>query len=155
MERYLKIESKDTKEEIKISNDYFTDLEISFDSPDDSQAKIDKIGNLLTITGKIDESSREISAILSKWALMKSTAPSAYRKLTIWIIGEENKILRKMECPYSFLVDYKETYKGDSENTFELKLKQKVDKLDEITISSEPLTFSAEKNGFVKIEETK
>jgi len=157
MERYLKIESKDAKEEIKISDKCFTALEITFDSSDTSKEKADQIGSIITITCKLDENSRETSAILSRWALMKSTAPSAYRKLTVWIISNENIILRKMEYTDSYLVDYKEIYVEKNDNNmgtiFELKLKQKADRLEKITISCEPLTFSAEKNGFIEIED--
>ncbi len=151
MLRYLKIESKNKEEDILLDEDYFKILNIVFDSPDGTEKKIDLIKNLVIISGDLNTKSQKHSATLSKWSLMKSTNPSAYRKLTIWIVNDDNKLFRKMEYPYCFVVDYNENY-GGTKDTFELKLKQKEDRLEDIVISSEPLEFNPEKVGFKKEE---
>jgi hypothetical protein len=157
MLQFVKIESKDQKEVLTFASADLILLKIEFDSPDASEVKFDKISNIVEIYGKLGDDSQKSSASLAKWALMNSTDPLAYRKMTVWIIGEENKIFRKMEYPYAFLVDYVESFGNESSNqgddnlkpmTFKLKVKQKIDRLKEIIISSEPLTFNPEKNGF-------
>lgn len=154
MEKYLKIESKDPKNTILLNDDYFNSLKITFESPDETEKKIDQIGNMIEIRGQINTYTQQYSAMLSKWALMKSTDPEAYRKLTLWIIGENNKIYRKIEYPYCFLIDYIEEYGGLDENkreksdNFILKIKQKQDELSKIVITADGKVFNAESSGF-------
>ncbi|MFA5687456.1 MAG: hypothetical protein WC963_05325 [Bacilli bacterium] len=155
MERYLKIETQDGKDIMRFDSDYFESLNIAFDSEDNTKSKIDKIDNMLTIKGTLGEKARSESSKLAEWALMSSTDKAAYRKVYIWIVGDDDKIFRHMVYSYCFIVDYVEKFGSDEDGnekdaTFELKLKQKADKLGEITISSEPLRFDALKNGFGK-----
>lgn len=150
MDRYLKIETNDPKEEVKLFANYFNHLVIMYDSEENSQAVVEKKQHFVIIKGVIDDKNREYSAILARWA--NNLGSQQYRKLTIWIVDSSDKnnprIYRKMEWPKCFLLDYTESH-ARSDGSFVLKLKQKGDELEKITISCEALGFDAEKNGFV------
>jgi hypothetical protein len=149
MQKYLKIETKvDDKDEIiHLAGTYFDVLKIDFDSPDDTEKKMDRIENLIIIEGKLDTGCRKLSSDFAKWALLPSTKPGAYRNLTLWIVGDNNMIYRKMEYSKCFIVDYRENI--GKEDKFELKLKQKTDCLHEIKISSDELEFNPKDHGFL------
>ncbi len=158
MKYYVQIEDpKEEKNIIRFDNDETDSVKILFNSPDNVKQKLSKIDNLITISGKMNLEEQAKYAILTNWALQDSSNPSAYRKLTIWIIGKEEKIFRKMICPTCFVVDYCENFtelsnedsKKKSKERIELKVKQKIDKLGGIEISSEPNKFNPEKLGFV------
>lgn len=156
MKYYVQIEDpKDKKKILRFDNNQISSVKITFDSPDNVKSKMSKIDNLITISGKMDQENQEIYAALTQWALQDSSHPSTYRNVTIWIIGKDDKIFRKMIYPNCFIVDYVEEFIEDEDNSITekiiLKVKQQVDKLGAIEISSDAKTFSPEKMGFVSV----
>ena len=155
MKYYVKIEDpKESKNNLHFDKNQLTSVTVSFDSPDDVKSKMAKIENMVEISGKLDLEAQENYAVLTKWALQDSSNGSAYRKVTIWIVGNDEKLFRKMIYPNCFVVDYKETYieeKGNAEtetDKMKLKIKQQVDKLDAIEILSDAKKFEPTKAGF-------
>ncbi len=163
MEYYAKIEqknSKDTESIIKLSShkNYNTIqyIEIYFDSPANADKKADMIDMTVVIKGKLDTKNRTNAKLMTEWALTNSSSPSAYRNLTVWIIGDgvnniENPIYKKITLTYAFVVDYKENYDkltGKDNSTYEITLKQKKDELSEIKIEASGLKFDPAREGF-------
>jgi len=164
MKYYIKIEkknSKDSQSTIMLSSVSKTlhSIQIYFSSPADVDSKSNNINNTITIKGKLDSKNRENAKLMSQWALIDSTSPEAYRNLTIWIIGPgpdndniTDPIYKKIILTNAFVIDYKEVYDQDIENseknTYEITLKQKQDKLSEIKIEASGTRFSPKDEGF-------
>jgi len=156
---YAKIEQKNSKDDKSIirlstTKNLIDAIEISFDSPADVSSKDDKINNSIVIRGKLDDNNKLNSKLMAEWALTNSTSASAYRNLTLWILGsaesnKDNVIYRKIIFNYAFVVEYKENFVvGSDQNTYEIKLKQKRDKLSEIVIEANELKFDPAREGF-------
>ncbi|MGM0509122.1 MAG: membrane-associated protease 1, partial [Fusobacteriota bacterium] len=107
------------------------------DTPDDSNARATDVGAILTVTGKIItpvEGEPDDTQKIALWSLVNAEKADAYRKTTLQVIAGD-QVVRKINFPNSFVVDYTETY-GDSSGAgeFNLVLKQKKDKNDLVAI---------------------
>ncbi len=155
MKYYLKIEDpKKTENHVFLAGDYVKSLIIEFDSPDETEAKMEKIRTKIEISGKLDEKSQKYASIFCKWALLSSTDSSAYRKLSIFIIGEDDQVWQRLVFDKAFLLDYNENLKSDA-GEFCLRLKQKTDKIASIDIDSSRYTFNPKDEGFTEEESDK
>jgi hypothetical protein len=71
---------------------------------------------------------------MATWSLVPAEKADCYRKVTVEVFAAD-LVIRKIYFPNAFVVDYKELF-GDTEGTgtFELILKQKKDKLPDLTV---------------------
>lgn len=108
------------------------------DIPVDANARSTDLGAVLTITGKIlaavEGGAADDTLKVAKWSLVTAEKSDCYRKVTVEVHAA-SQIVRKYYFPNAFVVDYEEAY-GDIEGigTFTLVVKQKKDKLPDITI---------------------
>ena len=131
----LKIES--AKEPIEITEkNMITSAEVVFDTiNNNTQKKSNAILAKMTLCGKIATEINDSLIKISEWArdLKNETT---YRKVMLTIYEDEDgQVLRIYELPDMFVLNYKEIYKGASDDdtyTFELKLTQRENRLDEI-----------------------
>ena len=131
----LKIEGQ---ENIELGVKSIVTVKFLTDTPDDSNARSTDLGTSIIVTGKIlaavggDEADGTMK--MGKWSLVPAEKADCYRKLTIEVIAAD-QVVRKFYFPNAFVVDYTESF-GDTEGTgtFELVIKQKKDKLTDLTI---------------------
>ncbi|WP_027624806.1 hypothetical protein [Clostridium lundense] len=108
------------------------------DTPKDSNARSKDVGSTMIISGKIltalDGEEFDSTRQMGVWSLIPAEKADCYRKVTVEVLSAD-QIIRKIFFPNAFVVDYKEHF-GDTEGvgTFELIVKQKKDKLHEVTI---------------------
>lgn len=108
------------------------------DTPEDSNARSKDVGSTMIISGKIltalDGEEFDGTRQMGVWSLIPAEKADCYRKVTVEVLSAD-QIIRKIFFPNAFVVDYKEHY-GDTEGvgTFELVVKQKKDKLDQVKI---------------------
>ena len=108
------------------------------DIPHDSNARSTDLGSTVEITGKIltavDGDPFDATKQLGLWSLVPAERADCYRKAEIEVIAA-SQVVRKYTFPNAFVVDYKEDY-GDLEGvgTFTLIIKQKKDKIAQITV---------------------
>lgn len=110
------------------------------DAPNDVNARGTDVDNIIEIIGSIGAS--EPTVALYKWSLLPTNDSKVYRNVEIEIVGAQGEVLRKVNFPNAFVVDYSESYskyKGDG--TFYLLLKQKKDKNDKIQVEGDILDF--------------
>jgi hypothetical protein len=159
MQVYVKIITKDIKKNeekvIRLHDANIKAVKVEFNSPDNSISKVDRIDNIIEIIGFLDDRTRYEAVELFNWARTKTNDMTAYRRAEIRIIhnseGQNNILYRTIILPRAFVLDYFENFKenapsenGDSsENAvFTLRIKQKVDELDKIEVSAEPLEYN-------------
>ncbi|MCH1625999.1 membrane-associated protease 1 [Fredinandcohnia quinoae] len=108
------------------------------DTPDDTNARSTDVGATLKIKGKILTATTEDGADdtikLAEWSTVPAEKLEAYREVTLEVEAA-GQIVRKFTLPHAFVVDYSEIF-GDSQGvgSFELLIKQKKDKTDEVVI---------------------
>ena len=112
--------------------------EITFSShtPADSTARSSNIWTTLTIKGKISFMQdkvfmRDSTKKIAEWSLVRPAEAETYKSVTLEYLHSDTP--RKYEMPFAFVVSYKETF-ADIDGKFELVLRQKVDRLDSVTI---------------------
>lgn len=131
----LKVEGNST---IDLGKDSVTSVKVRTDIPQDSNARSTDLGITITITGKIltavDGDPFDSTRQLGLWALVPAENADCYRKVTIEVIAS-SQMIRKYTYPNAFVVDYREDY-GDLEGvgTFTLIMKQKKDKMAQISV---------------------
>ena len=131
----LKVEGNST---IDLGKDSVTSVKVRTDIPQDSNARSTDLGSTITITGKIltavDGDPFDSTRQLGLWALVPAENADCYRKVTIEVIAS-SQMIRKYTYPNAFVVDYREDY-GDLEGvgTFTLIMKQKKDKVAQISV---------------------
>jgi len=136
----LKIESS-TEEIVVNEKNVITFAEVVFETDDkNTKTKSNAILAQMTVRGIIvqgqDTSINEQAIKLSEWArdLKNSTT---YRNVTLTLRDDEDEsIVRIYKIPAMFVCDYKETFSTTDNNafTFELKLNQSTNKLNDIKI---------------------
>ena len=125
-------------ESFEIAKECVRSVKFSTDIPLDSNAKTKDVGSTLTITGRIltavDGDPFDSTRKLALWSAVPAEKSDCYRKVTVEHVAA-GIMERKYFFPNSFVIDYKEDY-GDVEGTgtFTLVLKQKKDKLANITV---------------------
>jgi len=131
----LKIEGSET---IDLKKENIKTVKFLTDIPDDSNARSTDLASSVTITGKIlaaaNGGTADDTMKLAKWSLVPAEKADCYRKATIEVDAAD-QVVRKFYFPNAFVVDYTESF-GDTEGTgtFELVIKQKKDKLTDLTI---------------------
>lgn len=125
-------------ESFEIAKECVRSVKFSTDIPLDSNARTKDVGSTLTITGRIltavDGDPFDSTRKLALWSAVPAEKADCYRKVTIEHVAA-GVMVRKYYFPNSFVIDYKEEY-GDAEGTgtFVLVIKQKKDKLANITV---------------------
>ena len=125
-------------ESFEIAKECVRSEKFSTDIPLDSNARTKDVGSTLTITGRIltavDGDPFDSTRKLALWSAVPAEKSDCYRKVTVEHVAA-GIMERKYFFPNSFVIDYKEDY-GDVEGTgtFTLVLKQKKDKLANITV---------------------
>jgi hypothetical protein len=131
----VKIEGPDT---IDLSIESVQTVKFKTDTPIDSNARSKDVGSTMIVTGKIltavDGDPFDSTRQVGLWSLVPAEKADCYRKVTVEVIAAD-QVVRKFYYPNAFVIDYKETY-GDTEGigTFELIMKQKKDKIANITV---------------------
>lgn len=125
-------------EKIELGIQSIQKVVLKTDTPEDSNARSKDVGSTMVVTGKIltavDGEEFDATRQMGLWSLVPAEKADCYRKLTLEVVSAD-QIIRKIHFPNAFVVDYKEHY-GDTEGvgSFELIVKQKKDKLDQVTI---------------------
>lgn len=131
----VKIEGGDSFE---IAKECVERVKFRTDLPEDSNARTKDVGSTIFISGKIlaavDGDPFDSTRQMGLWSLVPAEKAECYRKVTIEHHAA-GQVVRKYFFPNAFVVDYKERF-GDEEGvgTFELLIKQKKDKLVNVTI---------------------
>jgi hypothetical protein len=131
----VKIEGQ---ESFEVSKECVQTVKYTTDVPVDSNARTKDVGATLTITGKIltavDGDPFDSTRNMALWSVVPAESADCYRKITIDAIAG-GQVVRKYHYPNAFVVDYRETF-GDQDGvgTFTLVIKQKKDKLANISI---------------------
>ncbi len=108
------------------------------DIPADSDARTKDVGSTLVISGKIltavDGDPFDSTRELDLWSLVPAENADCYRKVTVEHIAG-GIVERKYYFPNAFVVNYVEDFgNSDGVGTFTLTIKQKKDKMANITI---------------------
>ncbi|EQB90129.1 hypothetical protein J2Z44_001669 [Clostridium punense] len=125
-------------EKIELGIESVRKVVLKTDTPEDSNARSKDVGSTMVISGKIltalDGEEFDGTRQMGVWSLIPAEKADCYRKVTVEVLSAD-QIIRKIFFPNAFVVDYKEHY-GDTEGvgTFELVVKQKKDKLDQVKI---------------------
>lgn len=125
-------------EKIELGIESVRKVVLKTDTPEDSNARSKDVGSTMIISGKIltalDGEEFDGTRQMGVWSLIPAEKVDCYRKVTVEVLSAD-QIIRKIFFPNAFVVDYKEHY-GDTEGvgTFELVVKQKKDKLDQVKI---------------------
>ncbi|WP_080442679.1 membrane-associated protease 1, partial [Clostridium botulinum] len=125
-------------ETIDLSIESVEKVRFTTDTPKDANARSKDVGSTMTISGKIltavDGDPFDSTRQMGLWSLVPAEKADCYRKITVEVISAD-QIIRKITYPNAFVVDYKENF-GDTEGigTFTLVVRQKKDKLTQVTI---------------------
>lgn len=108
------------------------------DIPLDSDARSKDVGSTLEISGRIlasaDGDPADSTRQLDLWAMVPAEDSACYRKVTVEIISA-GIVERKYYFPNAFVVKHLEDFSNtDGTGTFNLAIKQKKDKMADITI---------------------
>ena len=123
---------------VVFGEDNITSCIFTTETPNESNARSTSVSNTLVIKGKIFTAIggeiEDDSLKIAKWTAASAEEQDAYRSVTVEVISI-NHIVRKITFPNAFIVDYREDY-FDTEGvgTFELKIRQKKDKVELISI---------------------
>jgi hypothetical protein len=94
------------------------------DSPDDADAKSNKMGIILEVSGKILQDKNETETKkLATWALVPSGAKDVERRVTVELV-KASKVIRQYVLSNAFVVDYTESINEDGAGSFNLFMKQ-------------------------------
>ncbi len=103
------------------------------DTPNDSNARFDDVGNLMEIVGRVGMGEPTVELYL--WSLLPTSDSKAYRNVQLQILGVNAQVLREVTFPNAFVVDYYESFSTDSgAGVFNIYLKQKKDKNDVVKV---------------------
>jgi len=111
-------------EAIELKEGDIETAEFRVDSPNDADARSNKVAMLLEVTGKISHGKNESETMkLAKWSLIPAGAKDVERKVTIELV-KANKVLRQYSFSHAFVVDYTETISDEGTGTYKILLKQ-------------------------------
>lgn len=134
----FKLTVKGQSGEIVLPREVITAVKYNSDTPDDSNARATDLSLTLIVKGKIAPAAsgdqENDTRKLAIWSLVPAESADAYRSAVLEIISA-GQTVRKISMPNAFVVDYTEDY-GNQEGTgtFELKLKQKKEKVKDVTV---------------------
>ncbi len=125
-------------EPFEIAKECVKSVKFTTDIPLDSNARTKDVGATMEITGRIltatDGDPFDSTRKLAQWSAVPAERADCYRKVTVEHVAA-GIMERKYYFPNAFVVDYKEDF-GDAEGvgTFTLTIKQKKDKLAQLTV---------------------
>lgn len=125
-------------ESFEIAKECVRKVKFTTDIPLDSNARTKDVGSTLVISGRIltavDGDPFDSTRKLALWSAVAAEKADCYRKVTVEHIAA-GVMERKYYFPNAFVINYTEDF-GDEEGTgtFTLKIKQKKDKLANITV---------------------
>lgn len=120
-------------ESISLMETNITKVRFGADIPHDSNARSTDLGSTVEIKGKIlasvgGEAADDTSKI-ARWALVPAENSDCYRKVEIVVVNA-SQIVRRIEVPNAFVVDYEEDFTDETgTGVFTLLIKQKKDKM--------------------------
>ena len=135
----FRVSLKSSNDEILLEKENVTNIRFISDTKDDNNARSTDINVGVEVEGKIiaplgGENSEDGTRKLLLWSLVSAEELDAYRSLVIEVILAGN-VVRKYNMPNIFVVDYVEIYDDKIGNgKFNLKLKQKKEKIKDITV---------------------
>jgi len=125
-------------EPFEIAKECVKSVKFTTDIPLDSNARTKDVGATMEITGRIltatDGDPFDSTRKLAQWSAVPAERADCYRKVTVEHVAA-GIMERKYYFPNAFVVEYKEDF-GDAEGvgTFTLTIKQKKDKLAQLTV---------------------
>lgn len=129
---------KSQNDEIILEKESIVNVKYFSNTPIESNARATDLSVYLEITGKITSISNgdkeDDTRKIAMWSLQSSEIYDSYRNTVLEVI-EAGNVIRKVTMPNSFIIDYKEEF-DDKLGTgiFNLKIKQKQEKVKEISI---------------------
>jgi len=126
-------------ETFTIPKECITSAKFTTDIPMDSDARTGDVGTTLVVQGKIltavDGAPSDSTRYMALWSALPSKELACYRNVLLKNI-RGNVVLREYNLPNAFVVDYKESF-DDEEGvgTFTLKIKQKKDRIEYVTVN--------------------
>jgi hypothetical protein len=131
----IKIEGQ---ENISLDVKNVLSVDFSTDTPDDSNARSSDLGTSIKVSGRIlaavNGETADDTMKIAKWSLVPAEKADCYRKLHVEVLAA-GQVVRKVEFPDAFVVDYYENFDDDSgTGTFYLHMKQKKDKLPDVRV---------------------
>jgi len=126
-------------ETFKIPKECIESAEFITDIPKDSDARTADVGTTMVIKGKIltaiDGDPLDGTQQMALWSAVPAKRADCYRNVTLKNV-RGNVVIREYMFPNAFVVDYVENF-DDKEGvgTFELKIKQKKDRLEHVTVN--------------------
>ena len=135
----FRISLKSSNDEIVLEKENVTNIRFLSDTQDDNNARSTDINVGIEVEGKIiaplgGENSEDGTRKLLLWSLVSAEESDAYRSLVLEVILAGN-VVRKYNMPNIFVVDYVESYDDKvGHGKFNLKLKQKKEKIKDITV---------------------
>ena len=126
----LKIEGS---ESIDLKETSITNVKFGADIPHDSNARSTDLGSTILIEGKIlapvDGEAADDTSKIAKWALVPAENSDCYRNVEIKVVNA-SQIVRQINVPNAFVVDYEEDFSDDTgAGVFKLLIKQKKDEM--------------------------
>ena len=130
----FKLLVKGVKDEILLEKDRILSVKYISNTSNDSNARSTDLSVGLEIVGKITNEKDDITKKLTLWSLVPAEIEDAYREISLEIISA-GTMIRKIILPNSFVIDYAEAFDiKNGTGTFNLIVKQKKEKLDNIAI---------------------
>lgn len=113
-------------------------LKVEFDSiiPGNADARSFNIGATITILGQVSYDAdklfmKDSSKAIADWSILKPDSPETYK--TVSVIFDHTGIPRTYELSHAFVVSFHERFE-DQNGFFELKVRQKKDRLDGVKV---------------------
>lgn len=135
----FRLNLKGNSEEINLEKENITSIKFISDTADNSNARSTDINVGIDIEGKIlspigNETIDDVTRKILLWSLVSAEELNAYKNATVEVILAGN-VIRKFNMPNMFVVDYFENYEDKMGNgTFTLKLRQKKEKIKDISV---------------------
>jgi hypothetical protein len=132
----MKIEGEN--DTIELGPDCLEDVNYCSESSRGGAARSTDVDFILEVDGKIRISTEgdavDESRKVAKWSLVSAEKANAYRNVILEVIAAD-QVVRKIEMPHAFVVDYIEDFgKDEGLGSFDLIIKQKKDRNDLVNI---------------------
>lgn len=138
MDFKLKIDKSGDFDAIEIESKYIKELNFVFDSPDNVESKSSDMSGTFTLKGIVGEDTYKSTKNILEWSKLPSSHKNVNRVVTLYVYSGGGKVAREIIFPNAFVVDYEEKFtKKDAECTFELKVRQRTDRFDDIKIKAD------------------
>lgn len=119
---------------IELTKECVRKVTFTTDVPLDSEARTKDVGSTMTIVGRILSQEDDSTQLLNEWGLMAAEEADCYRSVVVEV-KSGGITERKYTFPNAFVVNQMEDYgEGEGVGTFTLVVKQKKDKIADVTI---------------------